>query len=341
MRGPLQHNAERMICGFLGAAAACGFLAVRITSTSTDTSRREVLMRSFVAAGMLAPDGRCKTLDAGADGYVRGEAAAALLLQAFWPTGGSSRRHRSSEAATADQQLPAAAAVAILAGTAVNQDGRSSSLTAPNGPAQQAVVRAALAEAGIPAAAVRALQMHGTGTPLGDPIEVGSAAAVLDPPPNSTGPATAATVTPDGRRSPGRQLDQHVFSPVPMLVPVNLAADKSGVGHTEPAAGVMGILHAAWAVRAACSLPVLHLRQPNPYLAETLASASTNSTGGGLALPRQPAARPDIPASEATVAGAPSPSRAPTRTCCCRPPPPAQQMQRRWRRRRSPPRPLR
>ena len=57
------------------------------------------------------------------------------------------------------------------------------------------------------------------------------------------------------------------------------------------------------AARGACSLPVLHLRQPNPYLAETLASASTNSIGGGLALPRQPAARPDIPASEATVAG--------------------------------------
>ena len=71
------------------------------------------------------------------------------------------------------------AALAWVHGSAVNQDGRSSSLTAPNGPAQTALLRAALDTAGAGAAAVAAVSLHGTGTPLGDPIEVGAAVAVL------------------------------------------------------------------------------------------------------------------------------------------------------------------
>jgi acyl transferase domain-containing protein len=109
---------------------------------------------------MLAPDGRCKTLDAAADGYVRAEACGLLLL--------------ASETAS-----EFGGAAAVLAGSAVNQDGRSSALTAPNGPAQQEVIQAALRAAGVDAGAVTALQMHGTGTPLGDPIELGAALEVL------------------------------------------------------------------------------------------------------------------------------------------------------------------
>ena len=100
---------------------------------------------------MLAPDGRCKTLDAAADGYVRAEACVALHLRAV-----------DSLAHAAAGLEPDASALLLLA-TAVNQDGRSSSLTAPNGPAQQALVRAALAGARLPAARVGILQMHGTG----------------------------------------------------------------------------------------------------------------------------------------------------------------------------------
>ncbi|KAF6259569.1 thiolase-like protein [Scenedesmus sp. NREL 46B-D3] len=104
----------------------------------------------FQKAGMLAPDGRCKAMDAAADGYVRAEAAAMMLVGV------------------------GAAAGAILqpsficTGAAVNQDGRSSSLTAPNGPAQQDVLRAAMADAGLSPADLSGLQMHGTGTALGE-----------------------------------------------------------------------------------------------------------------------------------------------------------------------------
>ena len=102
----------------------------------------------FAAAGMMAPDGRCKALDAAADGYVRSEAAVVLLLHsaAFW-----------------QGDSTAAPAVAFLAGTAVNQDGRSSSLTAPHGPSQQMVVLAAMATAIVTPSQLTAVEMHGTG----------------------------------------------------------------------------------------------------------------------------------------------------------------------------------
>ena len=115
-------------------------------------------------AGMLAVDGRCKTLDAAADGYMRGEACVAHLLEA---------------ATSGDLSPRGAMEAAVLLGTPVNQDGRSSSLTAPNGPSQQAVIRAALERAGVPALDIGTLEMHGTGTALGDPIEVGAAFVML------------------------------------------------------------------------------------------------------------------------------------------------------------------
>jgi acyl transferase domain-containing protein len=98
---------------------------------------------------MLSPEGRCKTLDASADGYVRAEAAGIILLQAL------------------DLQQPGIAPLAVLAGSSVNQDGRSSSLTAPNGPAQQELLRVALADAGMVPDSLTGLSMHGTGTSLG------------------------------------------------------------------------------------------------------------------------------------------------------------------------------
>jgi acyl transferase domain-containing protein/SAM-dependent methyltransferase len=117
---------------------------------------------NFSKARMMAPDGRCKTFDAAADGYVRGEGCAVLVLKRL-----------------ADAQAAGDRVLAVVRGSALNQDGRSGGLTAPNGPAQEAVIRAALASAQVEARQIGYVEAHGTGTPLGDPIEFGALSAVL------------------------------------------------------------------------------------------------------------------------------------------------------------------
>ena len=122
----------------------------------------------FRAAGMLSPSGRCKTLDADADGYVRAEACRSVSFVPLRARDDATGRSLEVEPAT------------IVAGAAVNQDGRSSSLTAPNGPSQTAAIRAAMEDARSMAGARRTiLQTHGTGTPLGDPIEIGAVRAAF------------------------------------------------------------------------------------------------------------------------------------------------------------------
>ena len=199
--------------------AAIGLIVGRAVLTLAALPRAETVSVAFRKSGMLAVDGRCKTLDAAADGYVRAEAVGSALLELL-----PAYAQRQSQVA----------AFAVLVGSAVNQDGRSSGLTAPNGPAQQEVLRATLGMAGIQAAAVSAVELHGTGTSLGDPIELGALAAV------------------------------HVKPAASTSRPLVLMAGKSLIGHSEPAAGMMGLAHAQAAVALGAALPLLHLQTGEP-----------------------------------------------------------------------------
>ena len=124
-------------------------------------------------AGMLAPDGRCKTFDADADGYVRGEGCGVLVLK------------RLSDAEADGDRI-----WGIIRGSAVNQDGASTGLTVPNAKAQEQVIKAALLKAGVLPSQVDYVEAHGTGTPVGDPIELQAVAGrILQRP---SGQTTAA-----------------------------------------------------------------------------------------------------------------------------------------------------
>ncbi len=173
---------------------------------------------NFCRARMLAPDGRCKTFDRGADGYVRGEGAGVVVLKRL-----------ADAVANGDRVL------AVIRGSAVNQDGRSSGLTAPNGPSQEAVIRAALGNAGLRPSDVDYVEAHGTGTSLGDPIEVRALGAVLG-----------------AGRTPKR----------PLLV----GSVKTNIGHLEAAAGVAGLIKVVLALQQEEIPPHLHLQNLNPHL---------------------------------------------------------------------------
>ena len=170
-------------------------------------------------ARMLAPDGRCKTFDAAADGYVRGEGCGVVVL-------------KSLDDALRDGD----SVLAVIRGSAVNQDGRSSGLTVPNGLAQQAVIRAALADAGVEGERVSYVEAHGTGTALGDPIEVQALAAALA-----------------GGRDRGR--------------PLMVGSVKTNIGHLEAAAGIAGLIKVALALHHREIPPHLHFRNPTPHVA--------------------------------------------------------------------------
>ncbi len=171
----------------------------------------------FAKSGMMASDGHCKTFDAAADGYVRGEGAGVVVLR------------RLADAVAAGDPI-----WAVLRGSGVNQDGASAGLTVPNGEAQAALIRHTLEQAQLDGDGVDVLEAHGTGTPLGDPIEIKALAPIY------------------GR--PGR------------AQPLQLGSVKTNLGHLEGAAGIAGLIKAVLMVQRGQIPPHLHLRQPTPFV---------------------------------------------------------------------------
>ena len=168
-------------------------------------------------AGMLAPDGRCKTFDASADGYVRGEGLGMVVLK------------RLSDALRDGDPIRAVVLESVLA-----QDGASAGLSAPNAAAQRRMIETALTRADLTPGDIDYLELHGTGTRLGDPIEY---RAVRD-----------------------------VFAGRPQDDPLYLGSVKTNIGHLEAGAGIAGLIKAVLAVEAGQMPPHLHLNEVNPEI---------------------------------------------------------------------------
>jgi acyl transferase domain-containing protein len=169
-------------------------------------------------AHMMSPNGRCKAFDALADGFVRGEGCGMVVLK------------RLSDARADGDRI-----LALIRGTASNQDGRSNGLTAPNGPSQVAVIREALANAGLEPGDVDYIEAHGTGTSLGDPVEAHALADVF---------------------GPGRSSDY----------PLRIGSVKTNFGHAESAAGIASLIKAILALEHEKIPPSLHLQKLNPHI---------------------------------------------------------------------------
>ena len=176
----------------------------------------------YYQMGMLSPDARCKTFDTSANGYVRADGCGVIVLK------------RLSDAISAGDNI-----LALIRGSAINQNGRGEGLTAPNGAAQQAVIRSALKNAGVQPADIAYVEAHGTGTRLGDPTEAKALEAVL---------------------AQGRESTDPCF----------LGSVKTNIGHAESAAGIAGMIKAVLCLCHEQIPPHLHLIELNPSLKSLL-----------------------------------------------------------------------
>jgi myxalamid-type polyketide synthase MxaE and MxaD len=173
---------------------------------------------NFTKAGVMAPDGRCKAFDAGANGYVRSEGAGLIVLKPL-----------SRAIADGDPIY------AVIRGSAMNQDGRSNGLMAPNPIAQEAVLREAYRRANVSPGDVQYVETHGTGTQLGDPIEAKALGKVM------------ATDRPSGRLCA-------------------IGSVKTNIGHCEAAAGIAGVIKVALALKHSEIPASLHFEEPNSHI---------------------------------------------------------------------------
>jgi len=169
--------------------------------------------------GMLSPDGRCKTFDVAANGFVRAEGCGIIILK------------RLGAALKDGDRI-----LALIRSTAVNQDGTSSGLSVPNGLAQEALIRQALRSANVEPSALSYIEAHGTGTSLGDPIEIDALGRVFQG---------------------GRNAD----------TPLALGSVKTNLGHLEAASGIAGLLKVVLMLQHRQIPPHLHLKQLSPHIA--------------------------------------------------------------------------
>ena len=223
------HQAVRSLrSGESGTALAAGvnvLLSPAVTAT-------------FDQADALAADGRCKPFDASADGITRGEGCGVVVLRRL-----------------SDAQRDGDRILAVIRGSAVNSDGRSAGLMAPNPVAQRALLRSALRDARVDAADVDYVEAHGTGTLLGDPIEAGALGTVL---------------------GHGRTADR----------PLLIGSVKSNLGHLEGAAGIVGLIKTVLSLHHGELAPTLHFQNPNPHI---------DFTALGLRVVTEPGPWPDRP----------------------------------------------
>ncbi|MEU0398507.1 beta-ketoacyl synthase N-terminal-like domain-containing protein, partial [Streptomyces sp. NPDC006208] len=234
---------------------------------------------AFARAGALSPDGRSRTFDARANGFVRGEGAGVVVLK------------RLADAVADGDPIHC-----VLLGGAVNHDGAGQALTVPDGEAQRALLREAYAAAGVAPARARYVELHGTGTRAGDPVEAGALGAVFG----------------DGR-DPGQ----------PLLV----GSVKTNIGHLDAAAGVVGLIKVALSMRHGALPASLNFSQPHPAIpmdawklrvntatapwpdGERIAGVSSFGIGGtNCHLVVADHTTSDAPASDAPASGLPTPT---------------------------------
>ncbi|MGN9913461.1 SDR family NAD(P)-dependent oxidoreductase [Phytohabitans sp. LJ34] len=210
------HRAVRAIRNGEASMAIAGGIALNLASYSTVAA---------AMMGLLSPRGRCRTLDRGADGYVKGEGVGAVVLKPL-----------SQAVADGDTIY------AVIRGTSVNHGGRAASITAPSTEAQAALLREAVEEAGVGPESIGYLELHGTGTELGDPVEI------------------------NGIKSAFRQLARSRGSQLPGEPYCGIGSVKTNIGHLEPASGIAGLIKVIMSMRHATLPGLVHLDEMNPYV---------------------------------------------------------------------------
>ncbi|MEU9148270.1 beta-ketoacyl synthase N-terminal-like domain-containing protein [Streptomyces sp. NPDC048349] len=236
LRGPSMTVDTACSSSLVAVHLACQSLRTQECSTAVAAGMNLILSPTMTIAhskGLpLAPDGRCKTFDARADGYTRGEGVGVLVLK------------RLSDATRDGDRI-----WAVIRGSAVNQDGLTNGLTAPSGLSQRDVIKAALRSARLEPSQVTLLEAHGTGTSLGDPIEVEALQEVYGAADAGGGSCALGSV-------------------------------KTNIGHLEAGAGLAGLIKVALSIHHRAIAPHLHLEEVNPHI---------SLAGGRLRIPTEAA----------------------------------------------------